>query len=62
MFADQILRALTGTQAAPTSTEVAPVRVFTSANVASTGTPPSVTAGYGNGYQAGMAKLWSLSS
>jgi len=62
MFADQILRALTGTKAAPTSTEVAPVRVFTSANVASTGTPPSVSAGYGNGYQAGMAKLWSLSS
>jgi ribose transport system substrate-binding protein len=62
MFADQILRALTGTQAAPTSTEVAPVRVFTSANVASTGTPPSVSAGYGNGYLTGFPKLWSTGS
>jgi ribose transport system substrate-binding protein len=62
MYADQILRALTGTTAAPTLSEVAPVRVFTSANVASTGTPPSVSQGYGDGYQAGFAKLWSLSS
>jgi ribose transport system substrate-binding protein len=61
-FADQILRALTGSKAAPTSAEVAPVRVFTSANVASAGTPPSVSKGYGDGYQGGFPKLWSLSS
>jgi ribose transport system substrate-binding protein len=62
MYADQILRALTGTAAASTTTEVAPVRVFTSANVASTGTPPSVSAGYGDGYQSGFPSLWSLGS
>jgi ribose transport system substrate-binding protein len=62
MYADQILRALTGTAAAPTTSEVAPVRVFTSANVASTGTPPTVSAGYGDGYQSGFPSLWSLGS
>lgn len=62
MYADQILRALTGTAAASTTTEVAPVRVFTSANVASTGTPPSVSAGYGDGYQSSFPSLWSLGS
>jgi len=61
-FADQILRALTGAKAAPTSAEIAPVRVFTSANVGSTGTPPSVSEGYGDGYQTGFPKQWSLSS
>jgi ribose transport system substrate-binding protein len=62
MYADQILRALTGTAAAPTATEVAPVRVFTAANVASTGTPPTVSAGYGDGYQSSFPSLWSLGS
>lgn len=62
MYADQLLRAMTGQPAAPQTSEIPPVRVFTSTNVASTGTPPTDTKGYGDGYQTGFPALWKISS
>lgn len=59
-YADQILRALTGNAPAAPAAEVAPVRLFTAANVAQTGTPPTVSGGYGNAYQSGFSSLWQL--
>lgn len=59
-YADQILRVLTGNAPTAPAAEVAPLRVFTSANVADVGTPPSVSAGYGNAYQPGFSALWQL--
>lgn len=58
-FMDQAFRILAG--AKPVANEHTPFRVFTKANVAATGTPPTVTGGYGNAYIAGYAKLWKKS-
>jgi ribose transport system substrate-binding protein len=55
-FMDQAFRILAGTK--PVADEHTPFRVFTAANVKATGTPPTVTGGYGNAYLAGYAKLW----
>jgi ribose transport system substrate-binding protein len=62
MYADQLLRAMSGQPEAAQASEIPPVRVFTAANVASTGTPPTDTAGYGNGYQVSFPGLWKLGS
>jgi len=55
-FMDQAFRILAGVR--PVSNEHSPIRVFTKANVAETGTPPTVTGGYGNAYVKGYLKLW----
>ncbi len=60
-YADQILRLLTGNKQAPAASEIAPLRVFTAANIAETGTPPTVSQGYGHAYQTGFSSLWQLS-
>ncbi len=55
-FMDQAFRVLAG--AAPVADEHTPFRVFTASNVAATGTPPTVTGGYGDAYIQGYQKLW----
>ena len=55
-FMDQAFRVLAG--ATPAADEHTPFRVFTAANVAATGTPPTVTGGYGNAYIQGYQNLW----
>ena len=55
-FMDQAFRILAGVK--PLVNEHTPFRVFTRADIAQTGTPPTVTGGYGNAYIAGYAKLW----
>lgn len=45
----------------PTDPNPTPLRVFTAANAADAGTPPTVTAGYGNAYINGYLRLWGLS-
>ena len=55
-FMDQAFRVLAGV--APAADEHTPFRVFTAANVAATGTPPTVTGGYGNAYIQGYQSLW----
>lgn len=55
-FMDQAFRILAG--AKPVADEHTPFRVFTAGNVAATGTPPSVTGGYGDAYIQGYKKLW----
>jgi ribose transport system substrate-binding protein len=55
-FMDQAFRVLAGV--APAADEHTPFRVFTAANVAETGTPPTVTGGYGNAYLQGYQQLW----
>jgi ribose transport system substrate-binding protein len=44
---------------APVKSENTPLRVFTKANVADTGTPPVYNKGYGTAYISGYTKLWS---
>lgn len=55
-FMDQAFRVLAGV--APSVDEHTPFRVFTDSNVAETGTPPTVTGGYGNAYLQGYQQLW----
>jgi ribose transport system substrate-binding protein len=55
-FMDQAFRILAG--ATPVADEHTPFRVFTAGNVAATGTPPTVTGGYGNAYIQGYKDLW----
>lgn len=55
-FMDQAFRVLAGVS--PVADEHTPFRVFTVANVAATGTPPTVTGGYGNAYIQGYQSLW----
>jgi ribose transport system substrate-binding protein len=59
-LADQTLRILTGHKplAASSPADLAPVRVFTSANISATGNPPTINKGYGNAYLAGYQKVW----
>jgi ribose transport system substrate-binding protein len=54
---DQAFRILLGK---PTVKESAPVRVFDSTNATEAGSPPSLTKGYGDAYEAGFTKLWGL--
>lgn len=56
-FMDQAFRVLAG--AAPVADEHTPFRVFTAANVADTGSPPTVTGGYGNAYVQGYQSIWN---
>lgn len=44
----------------PTVKESAPVRIFDSSNASEAGTPPELTKGYGDAYEAGFTKLWGL--
>lgn len=55
-FMDQAFRILAG--AAPVANEHTPFRVFTAGNIAATGTPPTVTGGYGTSYIQGYKNLW----
>jgi ribose transport system substrate-binding protein len=55
-FMDQAFRILAGVK--PVVNEHTPFRVFTHADIAQTGTPPTVTGGYGNAYIAGYESLW----
>lgn len=55
-FMDEAFRVLAG--AAPVANEHTPFRVFTASNVAATGTPPTVTGGYGDAYIQGYQNLW----
>ena len=55
---DVILRVLLG-KPVP-ATQGLPRRLFTAANVRSTGTPPSPLRGYGTSYIAGYRQLWGL--
>ena len=53
---DEAFRAMLGK---PTvANESTALRVFTSANVKDTGTPPAFNTGFGNGYVSGYATLW----
>lgn len=54
---DQAMRLMLGLQ--PVKSEHTPLRVFTKANVAETGTPPAYNQGYGTAYLSGYTKLWS---
>ena len=54
-FMDQAFRVLAGV---PTVDEKTPIRAFTEANIADTGTPPEVAKGYGDAYIAGYQSLW----
>lgn len=58
-FMDQAFRVLAGVK--PLADEMTPIRVFTRANVHVTGTPPTVTGGYGNAYVKGYQQLWKSS-
>lgn len=55
-FMDQAFRILAGTD--PVANEHTPIRVFTTTNVKVTGTPPTVTGGYGDAYIQGYKSLW----
>lgn len=55
---DQAFRILAGQ--APVPDETTPIRVWDKANVDASGTPPSLTQGYGNAYIAGFDKLWGV--
>jgi ribose transport system substrate-binding protein len=59
-FMDQAFRVLAGV--APVANEHTPIRLFTAANVDETGTPPTVTGGYGDAYIDGYQKLWQNGS
>lgn len=59
-FMDQAFRVLAGV--APVANEHTPIRLFTAANVGETGTPPTVTGGYGDAYIDGYQKLWQNGS
>ncbi|MCU1528777.1 MAG: sugar transporter substrate-binding protein [Frondihabitans sp.] len=53
---DEAFRAMLGK---PTvANEHTALRVFTSSNVADTGTPPAFNTGFGDSYMSGYAKLW----
>jgi ribose transport system substrate-binding protein len=54
---DAVFRLLLGK---PTDPNATPVRVFTRANVAQVGTPPSATQGYGHDYIGGYEQLWGI--
>jgi ribose transport system substrate-binding protein len=54
---DAVFRLLLGK---PTDPNATPVRVFTRANIAQVGKPPSATKGYGNSYIGGYEQLWGI--
>jgi ribose transport system substrate-binding protein len=54
---DAAFRLMLGKQTDPITT---PVRVFTRANIAQVGTPPSATKGYGTSYIGGYEDLWGI--
>jgi len=54
---DQAFRILLGQ---PTVAESAPVRIFDSTNASEAGSPPDLTKGYGDAYEAGFKTLWGL--
>jgi ribose transport system substrate-binding protein len=57
---DQDMRIAAGLP--PSKNENTPMMIITKSNVATTGTPPQNSVGYGKAYIAGYAKLWGLSS
>jgi len=57
-IADETFRLLTG--AKPVADEHTPLRIFDKSNVAQTGTPPKLGAGYGNAYITGYKKTWGV--
>jgi ribose transport system substrate-binding protein len=56
---DQALRVLLHMK--PAAAGMSPLRLWTKANVASAGNPPTATSGYGTSYLSGFEKLWQLS-
>lgn len=54
---DQIMRVLTGVKPAKASPTV--MRIWTKANVAQAGNPPTFNKGYGKAYVRGFTRLWS---
>lgn len=57
---DADMRAAAGLKVPADDYKDAPLYIFTKANVASAGTPPSPAQGYGSAYVSGFAKLWGL--
>jgi ribose transport system substrate-binding protein len=55
---DQAFRILSG--ASPVTTEQTPIRIWDKSNVSQSGTPPSITKGYGHASDAGFDKLWGV--
>ena len=57
---DQAMRILAGLKPLPGMADVAPLRMWTAANIKQTGNPPKSGVGYGTAYVAGYKKLWKL--
>jgi len=57
---DAGMRAATGRKVPADDYKAAPLYIFTKANVAKAGSPPSPSKGYGNAYETGFDKLWGL--
>ena len=55
---DQVMRLAGGLD--PVADPKLPIRIFDSSNVDETGTPPTDSQGYGDGYRDGYMKLWGL--
>jgi ribose transport system substrate-binding protein len=55
---DQVMRLAAGLD--PVKDPKLPIRIFDSDNVDETGTPPTDSQGYGDGYREGYMKLWGL--
>jgi len=55
---DAELRILSGV--APVTNELTPLRVYTKANVAAAGIPPTFDGGFGDSYISGYSTLWGL--
>jgi ribose transport system substrate-binding protein len=56
---DQAFRILSG--AGPVAHETTPIRIFDKTNISETGTPPSITNGYGNAAEHHFDELWGVS-
>jgi ribose transport system substrate-binding protein len=55
---DQTFRLLASQK--PVTDEYTPIRVWDKSNVSQSGTPPTLTQGYGDAYVAGFNKLWGV--
>lgn len=55
---DQAFRILSG--APPVSDEETPIRIWDKSNISESGTPPSITKGYGNAAGQSFDKLWGV--
>ena len=55
---DQVMRLAGGLE--PVKDPKLPIRIFDAENVDETGTPPTDSEGYGDGYRDGYMKLWGL--